>query len=441
MGKFYKILCFVALLALVLTGCSMPTLDDLYCLPKRSNSDSNLQEVIDEAMDGLQYSAPISGANQQTVQAADLDGDGKDEYLLFAKDQSEKPMKILIFSELAVGYVLMDTIEGYGLAFDFVEYANVDDRPGLEIIVGRQVSDQVVRSVAVYRFTSGFARQLMSAAYSRVLTADFDQNGRDELFLIYPGQADDSPAAATLYSFRDDQMRRGAETNLSASVEDLRRVQLTKLSDHTLAVFASMAVEDNKVVTDVFTVVDTQIKTLVAGHKTETLHNYYIYPEDIDTNGIMDLPVLSPMETIDGEDQQMIRWYDVDSQGNMHQILTTYHNHKDGWYIRLYFDWASRLTVTESEDEFAFQLWDEAGKNATPYFSILILTGPDRDEQAKEEGRFLLHRGETEVYVMTMHAEMSEKEVQSLVNSFRLIRIDWNNEEIREEENEKGPDS
>ena len=112
MRAYLKLILPALMLALLLTGCSMPTLDELYCLPKRSNSDSNLQEVIDEAMSGLQYSAPISGSNQQTVQAADLDGDGKDEYLLFAKDTSEKPLKILIFSEIAVGYVLMDTIEG-----------------------------------------------------------------------------------------------------------------------------------------------------------------------------------------------------------------------------------------------------------------------------------------------------------------------------------------
>jgi hypothetical protein len=247
-NKWIRVIGMMALLALLLTGCSMPTLDDLYCLPKRSNSESNLQEVIDESMDGLQYAAPISGANQQTVQAADLDGDGKDEYILFAKDHTEKPLKILIFSEIAVGYVLMDTIEGNGLAFDFVEYANLDDRPGLEIIVGRQVSDQVVRNVSVYRFTSGFARQLMSTAYSRVLTADFDENGKNDLFVIYPGQAEDSPAAATLYSFQDDQMLRCAEVTLSMPVDDLKRVQLSKLSDGTMAVFASMSTESKSII-------------------------------------------------------------------------------------------------------------------------------------------------------------------------------------------------
>ena len=328
------------------------------------------------------------------------------------------------------------------MAFDFVEYANLDDRPGLEIIVGRQVSDQLVRNVSVYRFTSGFARQLMSTAYSRVLTADFDENGKNDLFVIYPGQAEDSPAAATMYSFRDDQMLRCAEVALSMPIDNLKRVQLSKLSDGTTAVFASMSTESKSIITDVFVAQDGQIQTVIAGHETETLRNYYIYPEDIDANGSVDLPALLPIDIgHDGVAQCLIQWYTFDASANMQHSLTTYHNHQDGWYIRLNFEWEDNLKLVQTEDEFAFSLWDETEKTAVPFFSILILTGPDREAQAKEDGRYLLYKGETEVYVMTFHAEISEEESKSLLNSFRLIRMDWNNEEIREEENEKGPDS
>ena len=55
----------------------MKSVDDLYCLPKRSEAYTNLQNEIDRVMSGLEYSAPISGEHQQTVQMADLDGDGQ----------------------------------------------------------------------------------------------------------------------------------------------------------------------------------------------------------------------------------------------------------------------------------------------------------------------------------------------------------------------------
>lgn len=442
MRNLCKFILMTLVLAALLSGCSMPTVDELYCLPKRSNSDSNLQEVIDEEMDGLQYSAPISGTNQQTVQAADLDGDGKDEYLLFAKDASERPLKILIFSEVAVGYVLMDTIEGYGFAFEFVDYADVDDRPGLEIIVGRQVSDQVVRSVSVYRFTSGFSRQLMTASYSRIITEDFDADGREDLFLICPGQREDSPAAAVLYTYEDEEIRRSAELNLSAPAEALRRVTLSKLEDGTPAVFASMALDENNLVTDVLTAAGRQVESVISGFKTGTLRNYYVYPEDIDGDGVAELPALVSMDIPeDDQPQYMIEWYSLTRSGEFMNKLLTYHNLNYGWYLRLNPLWRAGLTVLQTEDAYAFRLQSEEAKEPEELFTILILTGPDRQEQAKQEGRFLLHTGETEVYVLEIDEEKSQLDVQELVNSFRLIRMDWNNEENREDENEKGSDS
>lgn len=441
MGKTWKIIILILALSALLTGCNMPTVDQLYCLPKRYSADSNLQQVIDEAMEDLQYCAPISGNNQQTVQSADLDGDGKDEYLLFAKDNSEKPLKILIFSEIALGYVLMDTIEGYGFAFEFVEYANVDDRPGLDIIVGRQVGEQVVRSISVYRFTSGFSRQLMSATYSRAITTDFDGNGLADLFLIHPGQTEDSPASAVLYCYRDDEIRRSTEVSLSTPSADLKRVTLGKLLDGTQAVFISAALDENNLVTDILTAADHRVVPLQMNLMTPTLDNYYLYPQDIDADGYLELPKLRKLKTVeDGETKYCIDWSSPDKTGEHQLKLSTYHDFDAGWYFRLDPLWKD-LAVIEGEDRYTFGLIGDKRDEFTALFTIWVLTGPDREALAETEGRVLLHIGETEVYAMSFAEEMEEAERTRLLNDFRLIRTDWNTEDDREEENEKGSDS
>ena len=85
-----------AALAVSLSGCVM-TVDQMYVPPRRSESYQNLQAVMDEVMEGLEYCAPITGENQQTVQMADLTGDGRKEVLVFLKGSDEHPMKVLIF--------------------------------------------------------------------------------------------------------------------------------------------------------------------------------------------------------------------------------------------------------------------------------------------------------------------------------------------------------
>ena len=120
-----KLLLICSLFIFLLCGCSIRTTDQLYQLPKRSDSYNDLQSAIDQAMIGLEYCAPLAGEQRQSVQMADLDGDGQQEYLVFAKGGSEQPLRILIFDRVDNSYVLVDTIESSGSAFDQVEYVSM----------------------------------------------------------------------------------------------------------------------------------------------------------------------------------------------------------------------------------------------------------------------------------------------------------------------------
>ena len=154
-----RILVLLSLLfTLLLTGCAMRTVEEMYALPKRSEEYRELQAAIDTAMYGMTFSSPQSGEHQQTVQMADLNGDGLDEYLVFAKGATEKPLQVLVFQQDETGRCrTLDTIGFNGQAFEQVEYVDFDDQPGKELIVGFQVSNQVLRSVAVFTFRNGGA--------------------------------------------------------------------------------------------------------------------------------------------------------------------------------------------------------------------------------------------------------------------------------------------
>ena len=175
-----KITLMLFCVVLLLTGCTMRTVDEMYRLPRRSESDDNLQSTIDEAMAGLNYAAPIAGENQQTVQMADLNGDGKTEYIVFARDNANKAIRILIFDQAKENFRLFAMIESHGSAFEQVEYVDIDGKPGLEMVVGRQVSDQILRSLSIYTFSDGTPEQMMTASYLKFLTCDLDENGKTD---------------------------------------------------------------------------------------------------------------------------------------------------------------------------------------------------------------------------------------------------------------------
>lgn len=430
------LLSLAVLAALLLSGCAMRTVDQMYCLPKRSDTYNELQSAIDEAMDGMEYSAPNSGDNQQSVQMADLNGDGRDEYLVFAKGNTEKPMHILVFRQDANGKAkLMETIASSGSAFEQVVYVDIDDSPGCEMVVGRLLSDQVLRSVSVYTFSRGYAETLLSAGYSRFLTCDLDSNGSSELMVIQPGGSSTRRGAAMLYSYADGAMARSREVQLSGATEDIRRIMTGRLQDGNSAVFVASSVNDNAIITDIFALRDQQFTNVSfsfeAGTSVQTLRNYYVYADDVDEDGIMELPSLITMRSIFGyrnsDQQYLIRWYALDSAGQETDKLYSFHNFAGGWYLQLDSQWAHRLTVSQQGNVHYFYIWDEEFQEAAPVFTVYALTGSDQNTHDTAWNLFTLNRTEGINYAAKLETASGLYGIteDQLINSFRLIHQDW----------------
>ena len=144
-----------AAMSLVLSGCFVKTVDELYTLPKHSDEYNRLEQAIDQVMSSqnASYAAPVSGMNQQSVQLADLDGDGTEEAVAFLKTTGDKPLKACIFSRVDEDYQLMDVIEGDGTSFASVEYVPLTGGPGVELVIGRQLSTDVLQSLCAYSYT------------------------------------------------------------------------------------------------------------------------------------------------------------------------------------------------------------------------------------------------------------------------------------------------
>ncbi len=422
--------------ALLLSGCTMRTVEEMYALPKRSEEYRDLQDAIDMAMYGLTYSSPHSGENQQTVQMADLNGDGVEEYLVFAKGASERPLQILIFAQEPDGKVrTMETIGITGLSFEQVEYVEFDDDPGCELVVGFQVSDQVMRSVAIYSFKNGDAQLQLLSGCSKFLPCDLDQNGRDEVMVFRPGEGETQRGMVLLYSFRNGQIQRSVETELSEDPTHIRRITSGMLEGEVPAVYVASSVEGEAIVTDIFAMKDGSFTNICFSSEAQTsistLRNFYVYADDLDNDGIMELPSLITMKPVSSweEDSQkfLLRWFSLGVDGWETDKMFTYHNYLGGWYLQLNSSWASRVTVDQNGSVYSFYVWDETYQEATGLFTLYVFTDSSRDEDAVKDGRFALYRAEGVAYAAKIEPAAAEYGIteEQLIQHFRLIRQDW----------------
>ena len=429
------IILMASVLVLLLSGCTMQSVADMYQLPKRSEEFTNLQSVIKDAMAGYEYSAPIAGENQQTVQTADLDGDGKTEHILFAKGSSEKPLTIFIFTDVGGNFRLVDSIVCNGTAFEQVEYVNLNDEAGFELVVGRQVSDQVLRSVSVYTMVNGQMEQLMSTSYAKYMCSDLQGDNYSELLILRPGESELENGIAELYSFTGGAVNRYPEIAMSAPADKIKRIIPGKLEGGQNAVFVASSVDQSAVFTDVFATVGGEFTNVAAssdaGTGVETLRNYYVFGDDIDNDGILELPMLITMkiagDAASDRRQYLIRWYSMGPDGTKIEKLHTYHNYEGGWYIELDSRIAERFTVIQRGNGFYFYLWDEYGTNTSEIMSVYVLTGQKREEQAVEANRFVLYRGESTVYAgkLEVFASAHGMTKETMTSAFHMILQDW----------------
>lgn len=429
----------VCLAALLLAGCTV-TVDQMYCLPRRSERYDNLQVVMEEAMGDLEYSAPVAGAHQQIVQMADLSGDGNSEILLFAKGGEQMPLKILIFAPIADGYEHVTTLESTGTGFHQVEYVQMDGKPGLELIVGRQVSDQVLGNVSVYSYHDGQPQQLLNTNYHKFLTCDLDSDGLCDLFVIHPGMEDGDRALASLYAMPQGNVERSAEAELSIAGEHLKRIITGSLQSGQRAVFVASAAGEDTIVTDVFSLVKGSFINVSlstgSGTGVNTLRNYYVYADDIDMDGVVELPELITLKTPEDEtataSQHMIRWYSLTSEGLQVEKMYTYHNYLEGWYLELDAASASRIFLLRDDSGgYQFHLWEER-ENRRQLFTIYRMTGDARMNVLQQEELQEVYKTDNVVYAVKLEPAAADYGItmEVILERFHLIQTDWNSGEM-----------
>ena len=193
------------------------------------------------------------------------------------------------------------------------------------------------------------------------------------------------------------------------------------------------------VVTDVFAWRGGKLVNLTLSEETgissDTTRSYAVYATDLNDDGIVEIPHPVAM-TAQSESTVYYRldWTAYGVYGQVGQVMTTYHNYTDGWYLELDPSWDELITVRRAdsvtgERSVIFSVADEDGKVLYDYLVIYTLSGDNRDERAALAGRFRLHTEGSTVYAAQLLADSpgfaAQLTEQSVQESFHIIYSDW----------------
>jgi len=433
----YLMVC--AALSLLLSGCMFnASLEDMYELPQVPDEYASLRDQIDAILsDGVEYAAPASGANVQSVQMTDLDGDGVEEAVAFFRNAAEeKPLKIYIFREEGDGYVQSALIEGSGTAVYSIRYAdlNADDRK--ELLVGWRVSTDI-QALGVYELDGKEPQALMFSLYSRYEVLDFDGDGMQEVVVLRSDQ--EGLSMAEYYDWESDRLEIASTARLTMTMAELGSVDIGALRGGQAALFATGVSEDTRSITDILTLREDGIANIVrsdyTGVSSEIFRNVLLEPTDIDGDGVTEVPMPVMLHSTGGSDDDhwQIYWRNYNEKGQGEIVCSTYHNTAEGWYLVLPEAWEEEIAVrrTSAVDEqgIVFSVYDSAAETYVDTVGIFSITGSSREHKAVRNGRFLLKRQVDTIYSGVFYpgneswsAAISQEELNQ---RFRLIVREW----------------
>ena len=431
-------------LASMLSGCTIPKLtlnsEDLYSLPtlpaKYTELNTQLNEILES---GAEYAAPTSGANIQSVQLVDLDGDGREEAVAFFRNAAEeKPLKIYIFTATEDSYQKTELIEGSGTGIYSIAYTDLDGDGRMELLVGWKATTEL-QVLEVYALRPGGAALLVRSDYVTYTAMDLDQDQRQELVVLHADEGGDG--VADYYSWQEDgSLASQSSARLSVTMAELNqqgRVTQGKLQEEVPALFVTGVTDASRAVTDILSVRNGELTNVVLSDLTgvsgEIAPFCSLYPSDINNDGLTEVPspiqVSSMMET--GAAYQRVDWYAYNAGGQSSLALHTYHDVEDRWYLRLPEEWLNHIWVGRATmpDEAAVTFYILDGEAMEPFLRITAITGSSRENRAVRGGRFLLSRQSEVIYTAelldandTWQYGVTADEVRE---AFSLITSEW----------------
>ncbi|MEG1240890.1 MAG: hypothetical protein RR949_03240 [Oscillospiraceae bacterium] len=449
MRKKWRLLVLYLGLSLMLSGCFMRSVDEMYAIPQPPEEYQNLDAKIQEVKTslGAEYAAPLSGRDTQPIQLQDLDGDGEQESAVafFRVPNGEKPLKIYVFTRQPDDSYITDCIlEGDGSAIFSVSYEDLGGTPAKEMVVSWQMSANV-HTLAAYSLAPGEAIELMRTSYTKFRILDMDMDDQMEIVALQIDTAEEGASRAELYDYDGTTMILQSTAPLSAGVTEIKSVSSGSLRNSVPALFVCSAyVEEKNQIADILALEDGQLKNIVLDSETgmsrETMRYFVMGAQDINGDGILELPQAEAFpeynSTSPAPNYWMLHWRQYDLDGNAHEVFSTYHNVTDGWYLVLPDWWHGLVSVSRrdisstGERRMVFSRWNGPESEPTDFLTIYTLTGANRASRATIGNRQPLLEDASTIYACEFAKDgwNCGLDRDGLLERFSLIRNAWSTE-------------
>lgn len=389
------LLIYLIIISCILVACvPLERPEDLTQKPVGDLREEDLHAIVSAHLKGRALTFPIEGVSK-SIQKIDLDGDNKEELVVFFVE-NENNYGVMVLKEVAGKWEkVLHNLITYSNGINFVYFIDVtgDNKP--EIIIGWQ-NDSYMQPLRIFTWEAGEIKQILDTFYADLQVVDIDDDGLKEVVLI---KGDFYPSGVfNLKVFKyDDNNFKIIDSVETGENSYLDKIIIGKVNNREKGIFINYGLGAHSGYIDLFIWKKGRLVPAFTNAVESTLQIYPRQPEDINNDGIIEIPLLK--KPVGAEDLALVevpwitqyyQWIEKNHMKLMEEFYEDYQKRYRFNFIQL---WIERVTIRKILDThgnqkgISFNLIED-GKIGKPLLEIRHFT-PEEWLEQKEKYKFL----------------------------------------------------
>ncbi len=360
--------------------------DSLMRPPKLSVEQQRIYAALSAAVgDSIVLKYPGQGEHRSAFVMYDIDNDSEEEIIVFyASSQSDDVRMNILKLQGGEWYSVYDSL-GLGPEIDSISFRHITSKKQLNVVVSYEVPSIQQKVMAVYSYKDSQLVEEFVSDYTSSLIQDFDEDGLEELFLLYNAESVIAKAmyVDTLYTSGPPVVMGEAElsTDVKQYVQILAEPEYhypdtvsqdvqDKPSSYKIYIDGVTAAKGNHT-TELVRLQNRSLKTLLVedGVHNTNWRSVSILTQDRNNDGVMDVPkgISIPGSPTESKESAvaLIEWYNYIDDTFMSTSYTLV-NRMFGFSLDYPTKWGNNIAVKQSEDGYEWRMYRylEVSKNA-----------------------------------------------------------------------------
>lgn len=341
-----------------MSGCSLNffSIESMLSPPRLHGKNGEVQKAFYELMSAknIKLKTPAKGDFKSSFILRDLNGNGEEEALVFYSDSGvDTSVRLCLLESVNDTWVIASDIKGMGSGVYGVEFCDFNNDGKTEILVGWSLfENKSARSVCAYSIEDGdngvlTLKALLNEYYTSHIVADLDNNGLDDLIILYLDDTAEQPKTYfRAFSFTGgSEMFKFSELNLDSaaiSVAGINSDTVKVENNDVTRIVIDFYKTENSVFTEVVHWNKSKLKSVnvIKNASVTTVRNSGVLTDDIDHDGKYEVPVPEKVNINDGEISAKVgketysfvkfKWLNVYgdvSEGNVYTVYNPVHNY------------------------------------------------------------------------------------------------------------------